>query len=146
MPADDHEDLLDYYLRELSGLEAEGRAFADRYPRVAAGLGLGEPELGDPEVAHLIHSVAYLTARLQRRIDRQTAGIARDMLDVLYPLFDAPLPSMAIAHLPLDAGQARSAAGSRLPISRSIQPTTLWMRSCPSCRSSSAMAKASSKS
>ncbi|MFP4270598.1 MAG: type VI secretion system baseplate subunit TssF [Alphaproteobacteria bacterium] len=115
MPAEDHEDLLGYYLRELSALEAEGRAFAERYPRVAAGLGLGEAELNDPEVAHLVHSVAYLTARLQRRIDRQMAGIARDMLDVLYPVFDAPLPSMALAHLPLDAGQARSAAGARIP-------------------------------
>lgn len=121
MPTDDHEDLLDYYLRELSGLQREARAFAARYPRVAGGLGLGAAELGDPQIEHLIHSVAYLTARLQRRLDRQTAAIAGDVLNTLYPIFDAPLPSMAIAHVAVDPAQTRAAGGARLAAGTAVE-------------------------
>lgn len=121
MAADDHEDLLDYYLRELTSLQNEAHTFAARYPRVAGGLGISADELGDPQIEHLLHSVAYLTARLQRRLDRQTAAIAADVLNLLYPLFDAPLPSMAVAHFPVDAAQSRTANGARLPAGTEVE-------------------------
>lgn len=131
MSADDHEDLLDFYLRELNALEVEGKAFATRYPRVAAGLGVGASDLVDPQIEQLVHSVAYLTARLQRRLDRQTAGLAGDMLDTLYPLLGAPLPSMAIAQMRLDAAQARARDGALLPAGTSVDALD---RDGPVCR------------
>jgi type VI secretion system protein ImpG len=142
MTGEPGEQHLRYYLRELDYLRGSGAEFARRYPRVAGRLDLGDEGSADPHIERLIESFAFLTARLQSSIDRQFPEIAASLLDVLYPQFTAPIPSMAIAQFVADPEQSRSLPGFTLPAGmpvfsapaddgsvcrfRTAYPVTLW--------------------
>ncbi len=113
--ADDSDDLLDYYQRELSYLRHQGAEFAQHYPRVAARLDYAGAESPDPHVERMLESFAFLTARIQRRLDSEFPEIPAALLGVLYPHLTAPVPSMAIAQVQVDPGQARAATGFTIP-------------------------------
>lgn len=139
--AEDQDDLLDYYRRELGYLRHEGADFARRYPRVAAQLDLSGAESPDPHVERLLESFAFLTARIQRTLDAEFPQIPAALLGVLYPHLMAPVPSLAIAQFQVDPGQARAATGFTIPEEtplhaaatdglpcrfRTCYPATLW--------------------
>lgn len=56
--------LLKYYNTELRFLREMGGEFANRYPKIAARLGLDSFECADPYVERLLEGVSFLTARL----------------------------------------------------------------------------------
>jgi type VI secretion system protein ImpG len=96
------DDLLQYYHRELSFLRKSGAAFAVRHPDVAGQLRLEQEHCDDPHVERLLEGFAYLAARIRRKIDDDFPLIAEALLNVLYPHYTAPTPSMAIAQINLD--------------------------------------------
>ena len=65
------DDLVDYYRREISYLRESGDHFAQRYPKVAQRLSFSGSESKDPHTERLLESFAFLTARVQREIDRE---------------------------------------------------------------------------
>lgn len=85
-----------YYANELAYLRQEGQRFAQRYPGVATGLKLDRDVSPDPHVERLLESFAFLTGRIQQRIDDQVPEVSASLLDVLCPHWMAPVPSMAI--------------------------------------------------
>ncbi|MEZ5422894.1 MAG: type VI secretion system baseplate subunit TssF [Pyrinomonadaceae bacterium] len=91
------DELLTFYERELVFLRRMGAEFALRYPKVAARLQLDEERVEDPHVERLIESFAYLTARIGLKIDDEYPEITEAFLNVLYPHYLAPIPSMSIA-------------------------------------------------
>jgi type VI secretion system protein ImpG len=109
------DDILAYYQRELRYLRSKGAAFAQLYPKVAARLELGREGSADPQVQRLIESFAFLTARLQRRLDNEFVELPAALLEVLYPHLVSPLPSMAIARFDADPAQARASGGVTVP-------------------------------
>jgi type VI secretion system protein ImpG len=88
---------LPYYERELAAVQEGARAFAERYPTIAAALRLSDEGSGDPHVERLIQSVAFLTARVAKRLDDDYAGFAEKLLDAVYPHYRRPMPACAIA-------------------------------------------------
>lgn len=88
------EDLLPYFERELVMLRGYGRAFAERYPAMAAQLG-GDGGT-DPQTERLIQSVALLSARCAKRLDDGYALFTATLLDMLLPHYLRPFPSCAI--------------------------------------------------
>ncbi|MGI8468502.1 MAG: type VI secretion system baseplate subunit TssF [Pyrinomonadaceae bacterium] len=91
------DELLGYYERELVFLRKMGAEFARKYPKVAARLLLDEEKIEDPHVERIIEAVAFLTGRAQLKLDDQLPEITESFLNVLYPHYLAPIPSMAIA-------------------------------------------------
>jgi type VI secretion system protein ImpG len=91
------DSLLPYYEEELAALKVRGREFADRYPRIAAGLRLSDEGCDDPHIERLIQSVAMLTGRVASRLDDDYAGFAAKLLDAIYPHYKRPFPACAIA-------------------------------------------------
>ena len=69
-------DLLDYYRNEIAYLREQGGQFATRYPKVAQRLVLSSSESSDPHTELLLESFAFLTARVQRDIDREFPAIS----------------------------------------------------------------------
>jgi type VI secretion system protein ImpG len=137
----DPESLLRYYNGELSYLRRMGAAFARRYPRVAAQLELSPTESADPHVERLIESFAFLTARLQRRLDDEFPEISAALLGILYPHLVNPVPPMAIARFDVDPDQGKLTTGHLLAAKtalfaqtaagldcrfRTCYPVTLW--------------------
>ncbi len=74
------DDLLEYYRRELGYLRTQSADFAERYPKVARHLVLSGAETPDPHTEHLIESVAFLTARVHRDLNRDLPAVASAML------------------------------------------------------------------
>ncbi|MFL5254369.1 MAG: type VI secretion system baseplate subunit TssF [Rhodopila sp.] len=89
-------DLLTYYQRELDSLRGLAGEFAEAYPKIAGRLRLGADAVDDPHVGRLLEGVAFLSARVQSRLDDEFPEISDALLGVLYPHYLAPVPSTAI--------------------------------------------------
>ncbi|MDO3720180.1 type VI secretion system baseplate subunit TssF [Marinobacter sp. chi1] len=88
--------LLRHYEQELAFLKEEASRFAINHPGIASRLKLGEDELQDPLVEHLISAVAFLNARIQYRLDESFPEYSKAMLDALYPHYLRPVPPCTI--------------------------------------------------
>jgi len=134
-------DFLRYYLEELSYLREMGEQFARSYPKVASRLELQPGECPDPHVERLLESFAFLTARIQSDLDSDFPEIAAELLDVLYPHYLRPVPSMAVARFEFDPERAKLTTGFDIPKHtplftvaeqgavcrmRTAYPVTLW--------------------
>jgi len=95
------ESLLPYYEDELTALRKQAREFAERYPKIAGQLMLDGDTCEDPHAERLLESFAFLTARIQKKLDDDFPQITEALLSVLYPHFLRPVPSMSIAQLTL---------------------------------------------
>ncbi len=91
--------LLPYYEEELLALRKLSRDFAERYPKIASRLLLDGEVCEDPHVERLLESFAFLTARINKKLDDDFPQISEALLSVLYPHFLRPVPSMSIAQL-----------------------------------------------
>jgi len=135
------DEFLSYYLEELSYLRKSGELFARSYPKVAGRLELQPDECPDPHVERLIESFAYLTARIQSDLDNDFSEIASELLNVLYPHYLNPIPSMAVARFDFDRENAKVTTGFVIPKNtplfatstdsavcrmRTCYPVTLW--------------------
>jgi type VI secretion system protein ImpG len=90
------DDLLPYYQRELDSLRRLAGEFADAHPKIAGRLRLASDVVDDPHVGRLLEGVAFLSARVQARLDDEFPEITDALLSVLYPHYLAPVPSAAI--------------------------------------------------
>jgi type VI secretion system protein ImpG len=105
------DELLPYYKKELTYLRRMGRAFAEKYPKLAGRLELGAQESADPHVERLIESFAFLTGRIQHRLDSQFPEITTALLGVLYPHLVDPIPPLTVAHFEVDPDQGKLSTG-----------------------------------
>lgn len=109
------DDLLRHYLDELSFLRESGERFARAYPKVAARLELQPDECPDPHVERLIEAFAFLTARIQSDLESDFPEIAAELLEVLYPHYLQPVPSMAVARFEVDPERGKLTTGCEVP-------------------------------
>lgn len=128
--------LLEYYRRELDHINDRAPRFARRHPKVAGRLGIhGEGGIQDPHVERLIQAFAFLGARTRRKLDEEFPEIATGLLDLLYPHYLRPIPSMAVVGLHFDPSQAEQReaypvpAGTRLRSER-VRGVACEYRSC----------------
>ena len=91
-----HDELLQYYQQELTQLREQGKQFAQAHPKVAERLKLGHGEIEDPFVARLLESVAFLTARIQHKVDHEHSNIINDLITLLFPTYLMSVPAMSI--------------------------------------------------
>lgn len=107
--------LLEYYNSELAYLRELGQEFAEQYPKVAGRLGMHGIEVADPHVERLLEGFSFLTARIQLKMDAEFPRFSQRLLEVLYPNYLAPTPSMAIAQIKPNMGEGTLAAGFQVP-------------------------------
>ncbi|MGB4948941.1 MAG: type VI secretion system baseplate subunit TssF [Candidatus Competibacter denitrificans] len=89
--------LLDYYNRELQHLREMGGEFAREFPKIAGRLGLEGFECADPYVERLLEGFSFLAARVQLKMDDEFPRFTQHLLEIIYPHFLAPTPSMLVA-------------------------------------------------
>ncbi len=108
--------LLRLYNRELQFVRELGSEFAREFPKVAGRLGLEGLECADPYVERLIESFAFLAARVQLKLDAQFPRFTQHLLEMVYPQYLSPTPSMVVVQLePGAADAARLEAGFVVP-------------------------------
>jgi type VI secretion system protein ImpG len=109
------DDLLTYYERELAFVRQMGVEFAQKYPKVASRLLLEPDKCEDPHVERLVEAFAFLAARVHLRLDDDFPEVTESLLNVLYPHYLAPVPSMSVVQFAVDAEQAKLTAGYHIP-------------------------------
>ncbi|WP_158598001.1 type VI secretion system baseplate subunit TssF [Noviherbaspirillum saxi] len=91
------ESLLPYYERELTHLRRLSHDFAKRYPKVAGRLLLSGETCDDPNIERLIESFAFLAGRIHKKLDDDYPEFTNSLLQVIYPQYLRPFPSVSIA-------------------------------------------------
>ncbi len=131
----EQEELLRHYEQELTHLRKMGVEFARRYPKVAGRLELSHDGCADPYVERLIESFAYLTARIRYNLDSQFPEIPAALLNILYPHYTCPVPSLSIARFEADPMQGKLTSGYTIAkntplLAQAHQGQTLRFRTC----------------
>jgi type VI secretion system protein ImpG len=108
--------LLDYYNSELLHVRETAAEFAKEFPKIAGRLALeGVAECADPYVERLLEGFAFLAARVQLKIDSEFPTFTQHLLEMVFPGFLAPVPSMAMVRLEPDLAEAGLAQGVEVP-------------------------------
>lgn len=120
-----------------------GSEFAQQFPKIAGRLGMSGIEVADPYVERLLEGVAFLAARVQLKLEAEFPSFTQSLLEIVYPHYLAPTPSMLVAQFvpqPDEPNLARGftiARGSPLHAAqvpeettasefRTAQDVTLW--------------------
>lgn len=135
------DDLLAYYERELIFLRQMGADFAQKYPKIATRLLLEAETCEDPHVERLLEAFAFLAGRVHLKLDDEFPELTEAFLNVIYPHYLAPIPSMAIVQFTHGSEQDKLTTGQHVAkgaklFSRPVQgspcrfqtsyPVTLW--------------------
>ena len=107
--------LLQYYNVELQHLRETGAEFAEQFPKIAARLGMHGLEVADPYVERLLEGAGFLAARVQLKLDAEFPRFTQALLEIVYPHYLAPTPSMLVAQLKPDPNDPNLVAGPTVP-------------------------------
>lgn len=99
------DELLPYYEKELAYIRQLGARFSQEHPKIAGRLSISEDVIEDPHVSRLIESFAYLNARIHHKLEDDFSEISDALLEVLYPHYQRPIPSMSIVQFVPDQDQ-----------------------------------------
>src|SRR3990172_9585864 len=89
--------LLNYYERELTFIRKMGAEFAKKYPKIAGRLLLEPDKCEDPHTERLIEAFAFISGRIHKKIDDDFPEITESLLNIIYPHYVSPIPSMSVA-------------------------------------------------
>ncbi len=107
------DELQSYYNKELAFIRQMGAEFSRENSKIAGRLGIYGDTIEDPHVSRLIESFAYLNARIQHRLDDDLPEVSNAMMEVLFPHYHRPFPSMSIVQF--EADREKLDAGFSLP-------------------------------
>ncbi|MGE3108777.1 MAG: type VI secretion system baseplate subunit TssF [Phycisphaerales bacterium] len=107
--------LLTYYNRELQHIRESAVEFGKEFPKIAGRLGLDSSEVADPYVERLLEGFAYLSARIQVKLDAEFPRFTQGLLETVYPHYLAPTPSMAVVKFKPDLSEGALAQGVTIP-------------------------------
>jgi len=129
------DELLEYYERELTYLRQTGAEFAARYPKVASRLQLEPTKCEDPHVERLLEGFAFLAARVHLKINDDLPEISQSMMELVYPHYVRPIPSLSIVQFHVDPEQGKLTTGFQIPresllYSRPVGGTPCKFRTC----------------
>ena len=97
--------LLNHYNIELAHLRQTAAEFAQEFPKIAGRLALDREAkeiCPDPFVERLLEGFAFLTARVQVKLDAEFPRLTQSLLETVYPQYLCPMPSMAIVRFEPD--------------------------------------------
>ncbi|MGO9272163.1 MAG: type VI secretion system baseplate subunit TssF [Terriglobia bacterium] len=129
------DELRNYYESELTFLRQMGAEFAEKHPKIAARLLLEPDRCGDPHAERMLEAFALLAARVHLRIDDDFPQITEALLNILYPHYLRPIPSMSVAEFHTDPEQGKLTSGLRIPketvlYSRPVEGVPCKFRTC----------------
>ena len=103
---------LRYYSQELQHVREMGGEFAAAFPKIAGRLALDGVECADPYVERLLEGFSFLAARVQMKLDAEFPRFTQHLLELAYPHYLAPTPSMTVVQLHADHANPQLAASA----------------------------------
>lgn len=95
------DSLLPYFEHELSLFNKQSKAFAKKYPKIANRLLIAHDTVDDPHIERLIQAFSLISARTNKKLDDSYADFTESLLEVIYPDYLKPFPSVSIAQFNL---------------------------------------------
>jgi type VI secretion system VasI/ImpG family protein len=92
-------ELLDYYRDNLAYIRNLAVEFAEEFPKIAGRLGLREFECDDPYIERLLEGTAFLSARVEKKLDDGYKNFLEAVLNSIAPGALYPIPSGAVLEL-----------------------------------------------
>ncbi|KND56929.1 Protein ImpG/VasA [Candidatus Paraburkholderia schumanniana] len=108
------ESLLEYFNRELVAFREMGGEFAKVHPGIADRLYIKPGDTVDPYAERIVEAFSLLAARLKIKLDAEFPRFAARLLEVIYPNYTAPVPSMAVARFFPDVSDRRVVDGFKI--------------------------------
>lgn len=102
---------LRYFDDELRHLRDVAWEFAQEHEKIGSRLAIDRNGCGDPYVERLLEGCAFLAARIQRKLDDEFPSFTSHVLEMVYPDYLAPTPSMVVVTLEPDRRAANLADG-----------------------------------
>jgi type VI secretion system protein ImpG len=129
------DELRNYYEGELTFLRQMGAEFAEKHPKIAARLLLEPDRCADPHVERLLEAFALLSARVHLRVDDDFPQITEALLNILYPHYLRPIPSMSVAEFHSDPESGKLTSKLEIPrgtvlYSRAVEGAPCKFRTC----------------
>lgn len=106
---------LRYFEQELRFVRDLAHEFALDHARVANRFGLEKDSCADPHVEWLLDGFAFLAARVQMKLDGELETFTRHLLELTFPTFAAPRPSVGIVVFEPDVARGLMEAGFPIP-------------------------------
>ena len=103
------------YNSELQHIRDMGAEFAREFPKIAGRLGMEGIEVADPYVERLLEGFSFLAARVQLKIQAEFPRFTQHLLDIVFPHYLAPTPSMCMVQLQPDLQDASLLDGQTVP-------------------------------
>ncbi|MDR3334944.1 MAG: type VI secretion system baseplate subunit TssF [Treponema sp.] len=107
-------DLLDYYRDNLQYIRALADEFAAEFPKIAGRLSLSGFECQDPYIERLLEGTAFLSAKVEKKLDEGYQHFLESMLNSMAPSALYPIPSGAVLELVLNYSNERVRRGVML--------------------------------
>ena len=85
--------LEEHYLDQLTHLQQSSQHFAQQHPNIASQL---TQTPNDPHIQQLLQANAYLNAIVQKKLDDQFPELTHELINILYPYYLKPTPSISI--------------------------------------------------
>lgn len=108
-------EFLNYYNKELTFMREMACEFAEKHPKIAGRLGMRGLEVADPYVERLIEAFSFISARTQLKLDAEFPLFTQRLLDIVYPNYISPTPSMGVVKLEPDMKEGDLSQGYRVP-------------------------------
>lgn len=107
--------ILGYYSKELSYMREMSAEFARQHPKIAGRLGMQGIEVADPYVERMIEAFCFMTARTQMKLDEEFPRLTQRLLEVVYPHYVAPMPSISVIQMLPAPSQGYAGQGFMVP-------------------------------
>jgi type VI secretion system VasI/ImpG family protein len=107
-------DLLDYYRGNLQYIRELAAEFSAEFPKIAGRLSLSEFECEDPYIERLLEGTAFLSARIEKKLDEGHHHFLEAILNSVAPSALYPIPSGAVIEMALNYSEEAVRQGKML--------------------------------
>ena len=108
-----------------------GVEFAKEFPKIAGRLGIDSLEVSDPYVERLLEGFAFMAARVQLKLDAEYPHFTQHLIEMVYPHYLAPVPSMMVAQIHPELANPGLIDGYKLPRHTALRGIEAQNRSTP---------------
>ncbi|MFC0401908.1 type VI secretion system baseplate subunit TssF [Paraburkholderia rhizosphaerae] len=110
--------ILRYYEAQMRYLRESGKEFAQAHPDRARMLNLDRVGERDPYVERLHEGFAFLTGRLQQKLDDELPELTEGLVSLLWPHYLRMIPSLSVVELapPIEKLQKSTAVPAGVPV------------------------------
>lgn len=115
-----NKEFLDYYRDNLSFFRKLSAEFASEFPKIASRLDLNALECQDPFVERLLEGTAFLTARIEKKLDEGYPRFVNSILQSVCPQVLSPIPAYTNFKADLSSQLKADGRSVQLPLGTSF--------------------------